>query len=140
GLGLNATMRSVSAQPLSPSSLPLALARLTDHEPVVASRTEQAAVPRPSGTDGAPGDPRHHLQVIVASWPRGHVERDGRGRALERDGTDLPVGDAVHLAGGDSVAHKNLSGPGVVRDPRRDVDRSAEVVAVLEDHRARVDP
>src|SRR5919106_6189645 len=56
--------------------------------------------------------------------------------ALQLDGPDLlerhgcPV-RRLH----DLLAHHHLAGPGVVRDPRREVDRTAEVVTVLEDHR-----
>ncbi len=40
----------------------------------------------------------------------------------------------------DRLADDHLVRPGVVRDPRRDVDRGPVVVALLEDHRAGVEP
>jgi hypothetical protein len=77
---------------------------------------------------------------FVPLGPRSYVERDRRGHSFRRDRADRFVGDAFHLDSRDGIAHEYLSRSRVVGDSRRHVDRSAEVVAVLEDHRARVDP
>src|SRR5205823_14324294 len=70
----------------------------------------------------------------------GPVQRNGAGQALQlnQPNVDEPYG---WDPGGpdDAVADQDLAGPGMSGDPRGGVDRPAEVVAVLQDHRAGID-
>ena len=68
------------------------------------------------------------------------VEGNQGAEPLERDGPDGRKADPLQRVGvsDDLVADQNLSRSGIVGDPGRDVDGAAEVVAVLEYHRAAV--
>src|SRR4029450_4315293 len=61
--------------------------------------------------------------------------------ALQFDRTDGGDADAVEVRRiHDLLTHQHLAGSCVLRDPRRDVDGSAEVVTLLEDDPPGVDP
>src|SRR4029450_9044417 len=70
----------------------------------------------------------------------GGEEGDGGAQPLERDRPDRLKADRLRgvAVGDDLVTDEDLPRSGVVGDPGRDVDGAAEVVAVLEDHRATV--
>src|SRR5687768_10175198 len=59
------------------------------------------------------------------------------GDSLELHGSNLGEGGSGTLRSIDhGLAYENLTGPGVVRDARRQVDRLPEVVALLVQHRS----
>ncbi len=69
------------------------------------------------------------------------IGRRGIREALELDGARLLERhlNITHPLDG-LPAREDLIGLGLIRDPRRDVDRAPVDVAVAEDHRARLDP
>src|SRR6058998_3789547 len=75
----------------------------------------------------------------LGSVAAGPVQPDGVLQALQLDESDVDESyGRVPRGSHDAVTDQDLPGPSIRGDPRGDVHRPAEVVAVLEDHRPRI--
>ena len=80
------------------------------------------------------------MEQLASAGVGGVVEGDWSAQPLERDRSNGLKADRLQRVGvsNDLVADEDLPRSGVVGDPGSDVDRAAEVVAVLEHDRAGV--